>query len=39
MCSIVGYIGQKNTTDILLNGLKELEYNSEEYINDIKGVK
>ena len=26
MCGIVGYIGQKNTTEILLNGLKELEY-------------
>ena len=26
MCGIVGYIGQKDTTDILLNGLKELEY-------------
>jgi len=26
MCGIVGYIGQKNTKEILLNGLKELEY-------------
>lgn len=26
MCGIVGYIGKKNTTKILLNGLKELEY-------------
>jgi glucosamine--fructose-6-phosphate aminotransferase (isomerizing) len=26
MCGIVGYIGNKNTNEILLNGLKELEY-------------
>lgn len=26
MCGIVGYIGNKSTIDILLNGLKELEY-------------
>ena len=26
MCGIVGYLGQKNTKEILLNGLKELEY-------------
>ncbi|WP_368028609.1 glutamine--fructose-6-phosphate transaminase (isomerizing) [Arcobacter sp. s6] len=26
MCGIVGYIGKKNTTEILLDGLKELEY-------------
>ncbi len=26
MCGIVGYIGQKNTKEILLSGLKELEY-------------
>ncbi len=26
MCGIVGYIGQKNTKEILLEGLKELEY-------------
>ncbi|WP_434581382.1 glutamine--fructose-6-phosphate transaminase (isomerizing) [Sulfurimonas sp. NW15] len=26
MCGIVGYIGNKNTKEILLNGLKELEY-------------
>lgn len=26
MCGIVGYIGNKNTTKILLDGLKELEY-------------
>ena len=26
MCGIVGYIGSKNTKDILLEGLKELEY-------------
>ncbi|MEA1915201.1 MAG: glutamine--fructose-6-phosphate transaminase (isomerizing) [Campylobacterota bacterium] len=26
MCGIVGYIGKQNTTEILLNGLKELEY-------------
>ncbi len=26
MCGIVGYIGEKNTKDILLSGLKELEY-------------
>ena len=26
MCGIVGYIGNKNNTEILLNGLKELEY-------------
>jgi len=26
MCGIVGYLGQKNTKEILLSGLKELEY-------------
>ncbi|MEA3330498.1 MAG: glutamine--fructose-6-phosphate transaminase (isomerizing) [Campylobacterota bacterium] len=26
MCGIVGYIGEKNTKEILLSGLKELEY-------------
>lgn len=26
MCGIVGYIGQKNATSILINGLKRLEY-------------
>ncbi|MEA1893492.1 MAG: glutamine--fructose-6-phosphate transaminase (isomerizing) [Campylobacterota bacterium] len=26
MCGIVGYLGDKNTKEILLNGLKELEY-------------
>ncbi len=26
MCGIVGYIGEKNTVDVLLNGLKRLEY-------------
>lgn len=26
MCGIVGYIGNKNTQDLLLDGLKELEY-------------
>ena len=26
MCGIVGYIGNKNTSEILLEGLKELEY-------------
>ncbi len=26
MCGIVGYIGSKNTTEILMDGLKELEY-------------
>ena len=26
MCGIVGYLGQKNTKEILLKGLKELEY-------------
>lgn len=26
MCGIVGYIGKQNTTEILFNGLKELEY-------------
>ncbi len=26
MCGIVGYIGKNDTTKILLDGLKELEY-------------
>lgn len=26
MCGIVGYIGDRNATDIILNGLKKLEY-------------
>ncbi|NCC84260.1 MAG: glutamine--fructose-6-phosphate transaminase (isomerizing) [Clostridia bacterium] len=26
MCGIIGYIGQKNVTEVLLNGLRKLEY-------------
>ena len=26
MCGMVGYLGEKNTKEILLDGLKELEY-------------
>ena len=26
MCGIVGYIGEKDSTPIILNGLKKLEY-------------
>ena len=26
MCGIVGYIGKRNTIDVLINGLKRLEY-------------
>ena len=26
MCGIVGYIGEKEKRDFLINGLKELEY-------------
>ena len=26
MCGIVGYLGEKNSLDIILNGLKRLEY-------------
>ena len=26
MCGIVGYIGHRNATEILINGLKALEY-------------
>ena len=26
MCGIVGYVGEKNARDVVLNGLKTLEY-------------
>lgn len=26
MCGIVGYVGDKNVTDVLIQGLKSLEY-------------
>ena len=26
MCGIVGYLGEKSTVDVLINGLKKLEY-------------
>ncbi len=26
MCGIVGYIGKKQATDVLINGLSKLEY-------------
>jgi len=41
MCGIVGVIGKKNTTDILLNGLEKLEYRGYDsagiYVNDQNG--
>ncbi len=41
MCGIVGVTGKENTTDILLNGLKKLEYRGYDsagiYVNDQKG--
>ena len=26
MCGIVGYVGKRNCTDVLINGLSKLEY-------------
>ncbi|MFD0898601.1 glutamine--fructose-6-phosphate transaminase (isomerizing) [Loigolactobacillus binensis] len=41
MCGIVGVIGKKNTVEILLNGLKKLEYRGYDsagiYVNDQSG--
>jgi len=41
MCGIVGVTGRKNATEILLNGLKKLEYRGYDsagiYVNDQKG--
>jgi glucosamine--fructose-6-phosphate aminotransferase (isomerizing) len=41
MCGIVGVIGNKKTTDILLNGLEKLEYRGYDsagiYVNDQNG--
>ena len=41
MCGIVGVIGNNKTTDILLNGLKKLEYRGYDsagiYVNDQNG--
>lgn len=41
MCGIVGVIGKENTVDILLNGLKKLEYRGYDsagvYVNDQDG--
>ncbi|TGD21297.1 glutamine--fructose-6-phosphate transaminase (isomerizing) [Companilactobacillus suantsaicola] len=41
MCGIVGVIGNKNATDILLNGLEKLEYRGYDsagiYVNNQKG--
>jgi len=41
MCGIVGVTGEENATDILLNGLKKLEYRGYDsagiYVNDQEG--
>lgn len=41
MCGIVGVIGKKDTTEILLNGLQKLEYRGYDsagiYVNDQAG--
>lgn len=45
MCGIVGYIGKKNAKDILIKGLKQLEYRGYDssgialFNNDLKIVK
>ena len=36
MCGIVGYIGQKNCIPILIDGLKRLEYRSEEHTSELQ---
>ena len=38
MCGIVGYIGEKPVYDILINGLKKLEYRGYDSsgVNDLQ---
>ena len=31
MCGIIGYLGSQDTTNILLNGLKKLEYRGDKW--------
>lgn len=40
MCGIVGYVGNKNATQVLINALKKLEYRGydsagTEYVNKV----
>ena len=46
MCGIVGYVGKNDLKNIILNGLKELEYRGYDsagialfYDNEIKNFK
>ncbi len=38
MCGVVGYVGENNSVDILMDGLYSLEYREYDGGNNIKGV-
>jgi len=39
MCGIVGYLGDEDAKDVVLSGLKKLEYRGYEVCSQILGTK